>query len=155
VLDNLPALRAIMKPINERYLDVQQDVLETYLDGVFRSKDLHARAARALGKTTESDKSSQLRYDLSKLRAKDLVQKVQGTQGYRLTDEAYRMCLCFLKVHQRLLAPMTSATHGLLMSWARVNFRHGLPPLQALSVQRATRKANRQFATGAAIPTRR
>ena len=153
-LDNLPALREIMKPINERYLDVQQDVLETYLDGgqlaqlrmptqlgsrrvpglklddarllavmealvqfaplavdgVFRSKDLHARVARALGKTTETYKSSQLRYDLSKLRVKGLVQKVEGTQGYRLTDEGYRVCLFFLKVHQRLLAPVTSAT---------------------------------------------
>ena len=80
------------------------------MDGVFRSKDLHARVARALGKTTESYKSSQLRYDLSKLRAKGLVQKVEGTHGYRLTDEGYRVCLFFLKVHQRLLAPMTSAT---------------------------------------------
>jgi repressor of nif and glnA expression len=62
------------------------------VDGVFRSKDLHARVARALGKTTETYKSSQLRYDLSKLRAKGLVQKVEGTQGYRLTDEGYRVC---------------------------------------------------------------
>jgi hypothetical protein len=151
---NLPALREIMKPINDRYLDVQQDVLESYVDrgqlaqlraptqsgsrrtpglklddarllalmealvqfaplavdGMFRSKDLHARAAQALGKTTESYKLSQLRYDLSKLRAKGFVQKVEGTQRYRLTDEGYRVCLLFLKVHQRFLAPLTSAT---------------------------------------------
>lgn len=31
-IENLPQLRAVMKPINDRYLDVQQDVLETYVD---------------------------------------------------------------------------------------------------------------------------
>jgi Mn-dependent DtxR family transcriptional regulator len=53
---------------------------------------------------------SQLRYDLSQLRAKGLVQKVERPRGYRLKDEGYRVCLFFLKVHQRLLAPLTSAT---------------------------------------------
>lgn len=31
-VEHLPQLRSVMKPVNERYLDVQQDVLETYVD---------------------------------------------------------------------------------------------------------------------------
>jgi hypothetical protein len=47
--------------------------------GRFRTRDLHRRAAEALGLTTETYRLGQLRYDLAKLRAKDLVVKVPKT----------------------------------------------------------------------------
>lgn len=154
-VEHLPKLRSIMQPVNERYLDVQQDVLETYVDrgelerlreptvsdsgrrtpglklddprllalmqalvrfaplasgGAFRTKDLHEHAAAAQGKTTEAYTLSQLRYDLSKLRAKGLVQKVAGTQTYRLAPEGYRLCVLFLKLFHKIYAPLASAT---------------------------------------------
>src|ERR1700730_1582340 len=38
-----------------------------------------------------------LRYDLSKLRAKDLSKKVERTRRYRLSQEGYSICVVFLK----------------------------------------------------------
>jgi hypothetical protein len=151
-IENLGRMREVMHPINDRYLDVQQDIMETYVDrdhlqklrqptirgkrrtpglkldderllavmqalvrfaplatgGQFRTKDLHDGVAHALGKTTDTYKKTQLRYDLSKLREKGLVMKVEGTQAYRLTPEGYRICLLFLKLHQHLAAPLIS-----------------------------------------------
>ena len=77
--------------------------------GRFRTRDLHQRAAEALGLTTETYRLGQLRYDLAKLRAKDLVVKVPKTQTYRLTAQGLRICVLFLKLDQRVYAPFTAA----------------------------------------------
>jgi hypothetical protein len=151
---NLPQLRRVMRGINDRYLAIQQDVLETYVDrgqlarlrqptitpsgrrtpglklddprllavmqaltcfahcsrgGRFRTRDLHQRAAEALGATTATYRLSQLRYDLAKLRAKGLVLKVPKTQTYRLTPQGFRICVLFLKLFHRVYAPFTAA----------------------------------------------
>jgi hypothetical protein len=57
---------------------------------------------------------SSLRYDLSKLRAKTLVQKVPHSRRDRLTPEGYSICLVFLKLFERIYAPLTV---GLLHSF--------------------------------------
>jgi hypothetical protein len=151
---NLPQLRQVMRGINERYLAIQQDVLETYVDrgqlarlrqptitpsgrrtpglklddprllavmqaltcfvhlsrgGRFRTRDLHQRAAEALGLTTDTYRPGQLRYDLAKLRAKGLVVKVPKTQTYRLTPQGFRICVLFLKLFHRVYAPFSAA----------------------------------------------
>jgi hypothetical protein len=151
---NLPQLRRVMHDINDRYLAIQQDVLETYVDrgqlarlrqptitasgrrtpglklddprllavmqaltcfvhlgrgGRFRTRDLHQRAADALGLSTTTYRLSQLRYDLAKLRAKSLVVKVPKTQTYRLTPHGFRICVLFLKLFHRVYAPFTAA----------------------------------------------
>jgi len=150
----LPKLRHAMRSINERYLDVQQDVLQTYIDrgqlsrlreptitaagrrtpglklddprllalmkalvsftnlcqaNGFRTKDVHEDTAKALQRTIETYTLAQLRYDLGKLRAKGLVEKIPKSQRYRLTPEGYRACLVFLKLFERIYAPLTSA----------------------------------------------
>ena len=46
-----------------------------------------------------------LRYDLSKLRAKGLVEKPPRSRRYRLPAEGYSTCLIFLKLFQRLYVP--------------------------------------------------
>jgi hypothetical protein len=151
---NLPQLRRVMCGINDRYLAIQQDVLETYIDrgqlarlrqptitpsghrtpglklddprllaimqaltcfvhlargGRFRTRDLHQRAAEALGMTTATYRLGQLRYDLAKLRAKGLVLKVPKTQTYRLTPQGMRICVLFLKLFHRVYAPLSAA----------------------------------------------
>src|SRR5262249_32985547 len=55
--------------------------------GTFRTKDLLDSVRCTLDRPDY--KLSQLRYDLSKLRGKGLVERVPGTQRYRLTAEAY------------------------------------------------------------------
>jgi len=50
-----------------------------------------------------------LRYDLSKLRAKGFVQRLDNSRRYRLTPAGYRVCVVFLKLFEKLYAPLTSA----------------------------------------------
>jgi hypothetical protein len=152
-VEHLPELRQTMAAANDRYLDVQQDVLETFVDrgqlgrlrqpsvspsgrrtpglklddprllavlqaltcfallagrGRFRTTDLHADVAGSLGKTTETYTRSQLRYDLAKLRGKGLVERVAGTQSYRLPSAGYRIAVLYLKLFHRIYAPLTA-----------------------------------------------
>ena len=79
----------------------------------FSTRDLHNHVAEALGVTMHQYTLGSLRYDLSKLRAKDLVKKVEHTRRYRLTREGYSICVVFLKLFERIYAPLTA---GLLPS---------------------------------------
>ena len=49
-----------------------------------------------------------LRYDLSKLRAKGLVEKLPRSRRYRLPAAGYSICLIFLKLFDRVYAPLTA-----------------------------------------------
>jgi len=50
-----------------------------------------------------------LRYDLGKLRAKGLVEKLPKSRRYRLCSEGYSICLLFLKLFERIYSPLTAA----------------------------------------------
>jgi hypothetical protein len=52
---------------------------------------------------------SQLRCDLSKLRSKGLLWRCPGTQTYQLGAEGYRIAIYYLKLYQKLYAPLTAA----------------------------------------------
>lgn len=152
-VEHLPELRETMATANDRYLEVQQDVLETFVDrgqlnelrqptvslsgrrtpglklddprllavlqalvcfallagrGRFRTTDLHRSAAEALGKTPETYTLGRLRYDLAKLRGKGLVERIAGTQAYRLPPQGYRIAMLYLKLFHRIYAPLTA-----------------------------------------------
>ncbi len=156
--ENLPQLRQAMGAVIDNYLNVQQDILETFVDrgelrklseptvlpngkripglkidnprqlavmhalvrfaniaagSQFSTRDLHRHVAEALGVTMDQYTLGSLRYDLSKLRAKDLVKKLARTRRYRLTQEGYSICVVFLKLFERIYAPLTA---GLLQS---------------------------------------
>jgi hypothetical protein len=174
-VEHLPELRQTMAASNERYLEVQQDVLETFVDrgqldqlrqasvspsgrrtpglklddprllavlqalvcfallagrGRFRTTDLHQAAATALGKTTASYTLGQLRYDLAKLRVKGLVERIAGTQTYRLPSAGYRIAVLYLKLFHRIYAPLTA---GILDP---VPWDDRLPPERRASLDR-------------------
>lgn len=74
----------------------------------FSSAEIHPDTAAALGRTTAQYTLGSLRYDLSKLRAKHLVEKLPNSRRYRLTAEGYRICLVYLKLFERIYAPLTS-----------------------------------------------
>lgn len=152
-LEALPRLRTTMAAITDRYLTVQQDILETFLDrgqvrqlatptrlptgkripglkldhprqlalmhalvrfahiaagDTFTTRDLHAPTAAALDTTPDQYPLASLRYDLSKLRAKDLVERVPHSRRYRLLPQGYSICLLFLKLFERVYAPLTA-----------------------------------------------
>jgi hypothetical protein len=160
---NLAKVRATLGASNERYLQVQQDVLESYVDrgqlqqlrqptvspsgrrtpglrlddrrllallqalvglvhlvgqGVFRTGQLLGEVQQALGWT--GYRLSQLRYDLGKLRGKGLVVRLPHSQRYQVTSAGYRLAYLYLKLYQRLYAPLTAALQEPFAGDARV-----------------------------------
>jgi len=152
-VENLPALRAKLHSITENYLNIQQDILETFLDGgqlreltqptitpsgkrvpglklnhprqlalmqalvrfsylaadgTFTTADLHPQIAQTLRCSTDEFKIGSLRYELSKLRAKGLVEKVPHSRRYHLLPEGYRLSVLYLKLSERIYAPLTA-----------------------------------------------
>ena len=74
----------------------------------FTIKDLHPVTAAALDLLPEQYRLPSLRYELSKLRAKELVERVPHSRRYRLLPQGYRICLIFLKLFERVYAPLTA-----------------------------------------------
>src|SRR6201997_5134819 len=152
-VQNLPTLRTAMSTINDNYLNVQQDILETFVDrGQLRqlaeptitpagkripglrldhprqlalmhalvrfahiaggntctTTELHPHVVAALGCRIEQYSLASLRYDLSKLRAKGLVAKLPNSRRYQLLPQGYSICLIFLKLFERVYAPLTA-----------------------------------------------
>src|SRR6266481_3665803 len=153
-VEQLPALRNTLSAINDNYLDVQQDILETFIDrgqlrrlaeptvtpagkripglkldhprqlalmhalvrfahiaagNTFTTADIHPQVVEALGATDRAYSRASLRYDLSKLRAKGLVAKLPRSRRYQLLQQGYSICLVFLKLFERIYAPLTAA----------------------------------------------
>jgi hypothetical protein len=152
-VENLPQLRKRMSEIIDNYHDVQQDVLETFIDrgqmrklaeptvlpggkripglkldhprqlavmhalvrfanvaggGRFTTADLYHPALEALGLTESQYSLASFRYDLSKLRAKRLVEKVPRSRRYQLVGKGYSICVAFLKLFEKIYAPLTA-----------------------------------------------
>jgi hypothetical protein len=152
-VENLPQLRQRMSSVIDNYHNIQQDILETFVDrgqlrklaeptvlpngkripglkldharqlalrhalvrfshiaaqGTFTTSELYADALTALGVAPKDYSLACLRYDLSKLRAKGLVEKVPRSRRYRLLPQGYCICLVFLKLFERIYAPLTA-----------------------------------------------
>ena len=152
-VENLPALRNALAAINDNYLNVQQDILETFIDrgqlrelaeptitatgkripglkldhprqlalmralvrfahiaggNSFTTAELYPRVLAALGCPAERYRLASLRYDLTKLRAKGLVAKLPQSRRYQLLPQGYSICLIFLKLFERVYAPLTA-----------------------------------------------
>jgi hypothetical protein len=152
-IDNLPQLRPTFSSIVDTYLDVQQDILETFVDRgqlrqlgqptvlpngkripglkldhsrqlalmhalvrfssvagqcTFTTAELYTRTAAALEAPPEHYRLSSLRYELGELRAKGLVEKLPHSRRYRLLPAGYRICVVFLKLFERIYAPLTA-----------------------------------------------
>jgi hypothetical protein len=74
----------------------------------FTTAEIHPYVAEALGCSISSYSLASLRYDLSKLRAKNLVEKLPHSRRYRLPHSGYSVCLIFLKLFERIYAPLTA-----------------------------------------------
>jgi hypothetical protein len=91
-------------------------VLETLLHpGGFvhnwTTRELHTRVIARHPHTAEDYRVSQLRYDLSKLRAKGLVERIGKTRRYALTPLGLKLGVLLVKLRLRLLGPLTSLIH--------------------------------------------
>jgi hypothetical protein len=74
----------------------------------FRSVDVYLPTLEALGTDPSRYTLASFRYDLSKLRAKGLVQRIPHTRRYRLVGKGYAVCVLFLKLFERVYAPLTA-----------------------------------------------
>jgi hypothetical protein len=74
----------------------------------FTPRDLHEPTAAALDTTTDHSRLAARRYDLAKLRAQGLVERVPHSRRYRLLPHGYSICLVFLKLFERVSAPLTA-----------------------------------------------
>jgi len=74
----------------------------------FTTAEIHPHVIKALGCSAERYTLASLRYDLSKLRAKGLVTKLPGSRRYQLLAQGYSVCLVFLKLFERVYAPLTA-----------------------------------------------
>ena len=77
--------------------------------GVFTTTELHPYVLQALGRSIGQYKLGSLRYDLSKLRIKGLVEKIPQSRRYQLTAQGYRLCVAYLKLFEKFYSPLTSA----------------------------------------------
>ena len=74
----------------------------------FTTADLLPRVLDALGSGADRYTLASLRYDLSKLRAKGLIDELPHSRRYRLLPNGYSICLVFLKLVERIYAPLTA-----------------------------------------------
>jgi hypothetical protein len=152
-VENLPKLREKLSVIIDNYQNVQQDILETFIDrgqlrklaeptvlssgkripglkldhprqlalmhalvrfahvaagSTFTTAELYPDVIDALGCSTSDYSLASLRYDLSKLRAKALIEKLPHSRRYRLLACGYSVSLVFLKLFERIYAPLTA-----------------------------------------------
>ena len=159
-VENLPQLRQKLSSLIDRYHDVQQDILETFVDrgqlrtltqptilpngkripglkldhprqlavmhalvrfahlaagSTFTTAELHPQVLRALGHSAADYTLGSLPYDLWKLRAKALIKKIPHSRRYQLLPNGYQICVLFLKLVEKLYAPLTA---GILQPFA-------------------------------------
>jgi len=173
-VEHLPQLRERLGAIIDNYLNVQQDILETFVDrgqlrqlaqptilpngkrvpglkldhprqlalmhalvrfahiaaaNTFTTKDIYPHTLKALGLPPTDYSMTALRYDLQKLRAKGLVRKLPRSRRYQLTSQGYSLCVVFLKLFERVYAPLTA---GLLRPIAGDTHQHKRTQLDRL-----------------------
>jgi DNA-binding transcriptional ArsR family regulator len=93
-------------------------VLETLLHpGAFAAdwttRDLRTRILARHHLAADEYRLSQLRYDLSKLRAKGLIERLGTSRRYRLTAVGLKLGVLLVKLRTRLLGPLvTLVTHS-------------------------------------------
>lgn len=149
-LENLPTLLERMTQTNQRYLDLQSELLDSTVDqgqlaelarptlvghrripGIKLHDDRVLRLMEALlhpgsfladwttretyarliarHRLSESDyRLTQMRYDLLKLRAKGLVERIGNSRRYKLTPLGIKLGTLLTKLRTRLLGPILS-----------------------------------------------
>jgi hypothetical protein len=74
----------------------------------FSTAEIYADTLQALESSPKEYGLGSLRYDLWKLRAKGLIEKLPHSRRYRIPREGYSICLIFLKLFERVYAPLTA-----------------------------------------------
>jgi len=86
----------------------------------FTTAELYPHVVKALGCAPENYMLASLRYDLCKLRAKGLVAKLSNSRRYQLLPQGYSLCLVFLKLFERVHAPLAAGLLSPVSADARI-----------------------------------
>jgi hypothetical protein len=87
----------------------------------FTTQELYPHTLKALGCAPDDYSLASLRYDLYKLRAKGLAHKLPRSRRYQLTSQGYSLCLVFLKLFERVYAPLTAGLLSPVSGDARID----------------------------------
>jgi hypothetical protein len=80
----------------------------TQLNG-WRSADIHQTILASFGLSATSYTLTQLRYDLRKMKAHGLLERIGGGYRYRLTDRGTKVALLFILFHKRICGPLANS----------------------------------------------
>jgi hypothetical protein len=86
----------------------------------FTTAEIHPAVVEALGWTREHYTLASLRYDLPKIRARGFVAKLHNSRRYQLLPQGYSICLVFLKLFERVYAPLTAGLLSPIKADARL-----------------------------------
>ena len=87
----------------------------------FTTAEIYPHVIKALGCPPQEFPLASLRYDLSKLRAKGLIAKLPRSRRYQLLPCGYSICLVFLKLFERIYAPLAAGILSPIKGDARVH----------------------------------
>lgn len=71
----------------------------------FRNRDLRSHLAVLLGEAPEHMTPGRMTYHLRRLRLHGLIQRIDGTHSYRLTQTGIRVAFFFNRIYSRILRP--------------------------------------------------
>jgi hypothetical protein len=80
----------------------------TQLNG-WRSGDIHQAILTSFGLSPASYTLTQLRYDLRKMKAHGLLERVGRTYCYRISDKGVKAVLMFILFHKRVCGPLANS----------------------------------------------
>jgi hypothetical protein len=80
----------------------------TQLNG-WRSADIHQAILGTFGLVASTYTLTQLRYDLRKMKAHGLIERIGRGYRYRLTDKGTKAALMFILFHQRVCGPLANS----------------------------------------------
>jgi len=80
----------------------------TQLNG-WRSPNIHQASLTTFGLSASSYTRTQIRYDLRKLKAYGLLERIGRAHCYRLTDKGVKAALKFILFHKRVCGPLANS----------------------------------------------
>jgi hypothetical protein len=80
----------------------------TQLNG-WRSADIHQAILTTFGLSASAYTPTQLRYDLRKMKAHGLLERIGRTYSYRLSDKGVKAALMFILFHKRVCGPLANS----------------------------------------------
>jgi hypothetical protein len=75
----------------------------------WRTAQIHRALLAAFGLTTDHYSLTQIRYDLRKLKAHGLLERIGRSYAYRLTDKGIRTAAMFILFHKRVCGPLANS----------------------------------------------